>query len=155
VKTASWLKVLCAFLAAVVSSAAAHALDLRAMPGKTYRTWDPSHGSQISYVGPRGLWAFLWYPGNDVVVPSRWQLASVAGQPGKCQLWPEGTHNPTRPGPGNVECSTQARWAGKVVEVANGDIFGLAHDPGRRYQVPFRLPREPLPFAQLKGMMAR
>ncbi len=133
----------------------AEAFDLRSAPGKTYRSWDPSHGSQISYVGPRGRWAFLWYPGNDVIVPSRWRLTSVAGQRGKCQHWPSGTYNPTGNPPGNVECTTETRWAGKIVEVANGDIFGLAHEPGIRRAVPFRLPREPLTFAQLRAMMGR
>jgi hypothetical protein len=146
---------LLAVLGLSVLAGAARAQDLRSMTGKTVRFWDPSHGAQIEYVGPRGLWAFLWYPGNRVVVPSQWRLTTVGGEPGKCQLWPARSYNPVTGQVGGWECSPQSRWAGKVVEVANGDIFGLAHDPGRPYATPFPLPREPLSFSQLRQMMGR
>ena len=60
---------LAAFLVFGVLVGAAHAQDLRSAAGKNFRFWDPDHGSQIEYIGPRGLWAFLWYPGNRVIVP--------------------------------------------------------------------------------------
>jgi hypothetical protein len=146
---------LCAVLALGVLAGAAHAQDLRSAAGKTFRFWDPDHGSQVEYIGPRGLWAFLWYPGNRVIVPARWRLTTVGGEPGKCELWPARSYNPVTGQVGGWECSPQSRWRAKIVEVAKGDIFGLAHDPGRPYATPFPLPREPLTFSQLRQMMGR
>jgi hypothetical protein len=136
-------------------AAPARALTLQSVAGKTHRTWSEGHGSQIEYVGPRGLWAFLWYPGNRVVVHSQWRRTTYAGLPGKCQIWPENTYNPTSNRPGNVECTTERAWQARIVEVANGDIFGLAHDPRAVRPTPFPLPSEPLTFAQIKQMVGR
>jgi hypothetical protein len=146
---------LLAFLGVSLLASAAHALDARSVVGKTYRTWSPQHGSQIEYIGPRGLWGFLWYPGNRVVVPSRWEPRMVDGVPTVCQLWPARSYNPATGKVGGWECVPERIWAAKIVEVARGDIFGLAHNPGTPYPTPFPLPREPLSFSELRQMMGR
>jgi hypothetical protein len=150
----SWKPWLCAAFSLLALANLAEAQTVHSIAGKTYRTWSGGHGSQIQYVGPRGLWAFLWYPGNRVIVPSKWRPAPFAGQPGKCELWPENTYNPTAPNRAtHVECTTERAWQARILEVASGDIFGLAHDPRVVRPTPFPLPREPLTFAQIRQMM--
>jgi hypothetical protein len=135
---------LCVVLASSFFAAAATA---QTADGRTFRFWSPGHGAQVEYIGPGGR-AFLWYPGNRVVVPSLRRVAMIRGVPSVCHLWPPRTYNPvTRErGPGWA-CTPQQAWAANVVEVAPGDIFGLSRSP----TTPFSLPRQPLPFAQLKA----
>lgn len=97
--------------------------------GRTFRFWSAGHGAQVEYVGPGGR-AFLWYPGNRVVVPSLRRTAMIHGVPSVCHLWPPRTYNPvTRErGPGWA-CTPESAWAASVVEVAPGDIFGPVPQP--------------------------
>jgi hypothetical protein len=137
-----------------VLAGAAQARNGASLAGKTYRFWGPQHGAQILYVGPRGLWSFLWYPGNRVVVASQWRPTMVGGVPAICHLPPARSYNPATGRVGALECVPQRIWASQIVEVARGDIFGLAHNPGTAFPTPFPLPRDPLSFSQLKRLMA-
>lgn len=124
----------------------ADAQGVGSVGGRTYRFWEPSHGAQIEYMGLNGR-AYLWYPGNRPVVPSLWREQAIGGIASLCFLYPTRSYNPvTGQGGGNWECRPRSRWQRNVVEVARGDVFGLARSP----RVPFPLPRQNLPFSELK-----
>src|SRR6266849_10942054 len=40
---------------------------------QTRMSFGPGHGTQVSYIHPDGA-IFLWYPGNAVIVPGKWQI---------------------------------------------------------------------------------
>jgi hypothetical protein len=144
------------FLLAAVLADVSYAQGAGPDAGRTFRFWSPGHGSQVEYIGPRGQWAFLWYPGNRGVIASRRQTTLIRGVPSVCHLWPPRTYNPvTRErGPG-WSCTPRWAWQANVVEVAPGDVFGLAHNPGTAHPTPFSLPREPMSLAQLRQMTGR
>ena len=50
--------------------------------GRTNMTSDPGHGTQVEYLQSGGG-AFLWYPGNKIVLPGHWKMdAGTSTQPG-------------------------------------------------------------------------
>jgi hypothetical protein len=138
-------------LASSVLSGAAQAQAGGSIAGRTLRSWEPAHGAQIEYMRPNGR-AYLWYPGNRVVVPSFWRAEAIRGLASICFLYPLRSYNPvTRQLGGRWECRPERVWARHVVEVARGDIFGLS----RRAATPFPLPREPLSFSELRQVTRR
>jgi hypothetical protein len=114
---------------------------------KTIMTFDSSHGTQVEYLDPGGA-AFLWYPGNSVIVPSEWRIAAAETDAIICFRYGSNTYNPaTRQAGGNWECRSASRQAARAVERTNGDPFGLA----RRRAVPYVLSRERATMAELKS----
>jgi hypothetical protein len=120
---------------------------------KTHLSFDPGHGTQVSYLRPDGA-SFLWYPGNSIVLKSGWKLEErVTARPtpstfaALCYQHGENTYNPvTKQRGGLWECLPAHVWASVRVERADGDVFGLA----TRSAVPFRLSREQTTIAALQ-----
>ena len=42
---------------------------------RTHMSFDEGHGTQVFYVHPDGT-EFLWYPGNNIVVTTKWQFVA-------------------------------------------------------------------------------
>jgi len=101
---------------------------------KTVLFYDSSHGNQIEYYDPSGR-AFLWYPGNRVIVPGEWR---VDGQD-ICFRYGMNTYNAvTGERGGTWSRSPLRQWTSDVVDSATGDAFGLATG-----EIPFHLRRHP------------
>ena len=116
---------------------------------KTIMTFDSSHGTQVEYLHPGGT-AFLWYPGNAVIVPSEWRITAAGTDAIICFRYGGNTYNPaTQQAGGNWECRSASVQAARAVERTNGDPFGLA----RRRAVPYVLSRERATIAELKGRL--
>ena len=118
-----------------------------AIIGKTNMTSDPGHGTQVEYLQAGGG-AFLWYPGNKVVLPGHWKMvAGTSAQPAQiCFRYGPNTYNPVTHVYGDVwECERVAVYAAVLAEQAKGDVFGLAH----RSTVPFVLQRGQSTLEQL------
>jgi hypothetical protein len=119
---------------------------------KTFMSFMPGHGTQISYRRPDGA-IFLWYPGNTIVLSGRWKIVMRATSSlppvstDICFLYETNTYNPVtkRPG-GDWQCMPADLLARFTVERADGDIFGLAV----RRAVPFILPSEKSTIADLR-----
>lgn len=122
---------------------------------KTRIGYEPSHGTQIEYTSANGQ-AWLWYPGNTVIIPGEWKRKDSAENyefpanegEGKtytvpkteiCFRYGKNTHNPvTGHRGGGFECNPIALMKLLSDEtIVSGDIFGLA---GRK-AVPFVLPK--------------
>jgi hypothetical protein len=124
-----------------------------AFVGKTRVTFGPGHGTQVSYMRPDGA-IFLWYPGNAVVLPGRWDIEArwMSGVPPTqeafvCFRYGPNTYNPVTGAVGGRRECMPARVLGRLmVDRAEGDVFGLA----TRSAAPFRLPRERTTIAALK-----
>ena len=128
---AFWMAVALALLASEGAIAAP------AIIGKTNMTSDPGHGTQVEYLQAGGG-AFLWYPGNAVVLPGHWKMdAGTSTRPAQiCFRYGPNTYNPVTHVYGDVwECQQVADYAAVLAEQAKGDVFGLAH----RGPVPFVL----------------
>lgn len=94
--------------------------------------------------------AFLWYPGNQVIVKSRWRLAGIRTAAGIvdaiCSLSGSETYNPvSHQFGGRWECTSVIAHQSRIVEKSPGDPFGL----GRARQVPFVLGKDRTTFAEL------
>ena len=109
-----------------------------------YRDWQ--HGNQIEYYAPNGI-AYLWYPGNQQVVPSRW---SIPDSRRICFQYPSQSYNPVTGGRGGkLDCRSLAYQASRQTDRVPGDVFGLSRSP----RVPrvlqasenITLPRQPVP----------
>ncbi|MGB9364465.1 MAG: hypothetical protein WCE79_00485 [Xanthobacteraceae bacterium] len=103
--------------------------------------FDQGHGTQVYYMRPDGT-EFLWYPGNTVIVTSKWRLTPRGdGSPQHgvdiCFQYGTNTYNPvTKQQGGQWECRPAHINARRVVERAMGDVFGLSR------RLPFVLSRE-------------
>jgi hypothetical protein len=92
---------------------------------------DREHGTQIEYLTTNGK-AFLWYPGNDVILEGRWKREGSE----MCFRYGENTYNPaTGQQGGGWECMPFDIYWWVVEERMPGDIFGLA----TRGAAPFKL----------------
>lgn len=130
----------------------------------TRMSHDPSHGTQISFSATDGR-AFLWYPGNAVVLQGTWRACedrfgfTVKGAEtttipfGKlCFKYGPTTFNPATGSRGDEwECAAASTFDAKLVEQRAGDVFGLA----KRTAVPFVLTREKSTFGQLLARMPK
>jgi hypothetical protein len=120
---------------------------------KTSMSFAPGHGTQVSYLQPDGM-EFLWYPGNAVVLPARWDIVArtTRTEPRKeyadiCFKYGTNTYNPvTNQVGGKWECRPAHFNARFTVDRADGDIFGLA----KRRTVPFVLSPERTSIAELR-----
>lgn len=126
---------------------------------RTRNVHDAGHGTQINYTSADGR-SFLWYPGNNVILPGAWK---VERRPGTvwgtrqdivhvCYRYGPNTYNPVTGSQGTSwECSYAALSLHRVRESATGDVLGLA----RRSAVPFVLTREPTTLKQLAARISR
>jgi len=120
---------------------------------QTRMSFGPGHGTQVSYMHPDGA-IFLWYPGNAVIVPGKWQIVprTTTAQPAEesasiCFQYGSNTYNPvTGQFGGKWECRPADVFDRSTVDRAEGDVFALA----TRTAVPFRLARERTTIAELK-----
>jgi len=94
------------------------------LPDHTYLFYGGGHGFQIEYYTENG--AFLWYPGNDVVLPGQWR---VEGEK-ICFRYFYNTYNPatkTSRRSGEWECRPIDHFRdGSIVAREPGDVFSLA-----------------------------
>lgn len=103
--------------------------------GKTHLGYDGGHGNQIEYESADGT-CFLWYPGNQVIVPCLWKREGDQ----VCFKYGLDTYNPvTRERGGKFECTGILDWKAGTVASMEGDPFGLASKEG----VPWNLERHP------------
>ena len=99
--------------------------------GYTNMMVDRAHGTQIEYVTTSGK-AFLWYPGNDVILEGRWKREGE----NICFAYGENTYNPaTGTQGGGWECMPFNIYWWVVEERMPDDIFALEG----RGAVPFKL----------------
>jgi hypothetical protein len=121
---------------------------------RTLLSYDPGHGTQVSYIRPDGT-EFLWYPGNRFVVTGKWQFRArvMSLDPPReiadlCLQFGTNTYNPvTKQQGGQWECRPARAIARTVVERAKGDVFDLAH------RFPFILPAERSSIGELRRML--
>ena len=117
------------------------------IPGYTNLSFDPGHGTQIEYISPEGG-AYLWYPGNSVILPGRWKLDDGR----MCFAYGPNTYNPvTGTSGGDWECASVAFYFRPITERAKGDVLGLQG----RGRVPFDLPREQTSLAEIAKLIRR
>jgi len=110
---------------------------------RTHMSFNSGHGTQVFFVRPDGT-EFLWYPGNRVIVVSKWQLVQrlTSSVPpiqyaDLCFQYGTNTYNPvTKQQGGQWECRPAGVVAKSTVERARGDVFGLAR------RLPFVLARD-------------
>jgi hypothetical protein len=101
--------------------------------GFTNMTTDSAHGTQIEYLAQNGK-AYLWYPGNSVILPGRWKTEGAK----VCFAYGENTYNPaTGASGGGWECMSAQLYWWAIFERMPGDVLGLTG----RQQAPFRLDR--------------
>lgn len=123
------------------------ATQAQEIAGYTNLSFDPGHGTQIEYVSPEGG-AFLWYPGNDIILPGRWKLEG--GQ--MCFNYGPNTYNPVTGSAGDVwECASVEFYFRPITERAKGDVLQLEG----RNAVPFQLPREQTSLAEIAELVRR
>jgi hypothetical protein len=105
------------------------------------------HGTQIEYHGADGV-AYLWYPGNRRLVPSRWKVELIGIGNEICYKYPSSSYNPvTDERGGNWEC----RGVGDHVydnDWYEGDPFDLADG-----QMPGVLPHGQLDVEKLAEIL--
>lgn len=122
----------------------AHAQDIA---GFTNLSFDEGHGTQIEYVSPEGG-AFLWYPGNSIILPGRWKLEDGR----MCFSYGPNTYNPVTGTRGGAwECASVERYFQPITERAKGDVLRLEG----RDAVPFELPREQTSLSDIVEMVRR
>ncbi len=93
--------------------------------GKTYLSFSKGHGFQVNYIGQNGK-AWLWYPGNRVVLPEVWKLAKANSQSAMCWRHPQNSYNPvTKQNGGDFACAPLALQQKANVAVIDGDTFNL------------------------------
>ena len=98
----------------------------------TIMTYDSGHGTQIGYTSAGGD-AYLWYPGNAVVLPASARSAATRSATATAPTY----NSVTGQSGSGYECIPMARHDSIVVNTAKGDIFDLH---GRR-RPSFRLGR--------------
>ncbi|GGF81955.1 hypothetical protein SAMN05216376_117100 [Mameliella alba] len=98
----------------------------------TYLSFSAAHGFQVNYIRGDGK-AWLWYPGNTVVVPEMWKIEG--GGTSLCWSHPSNSYNPvTRETGGGFTCSPRLFTARTVVAHLPGDPFKLSSG-----KIPYRL----------------
>jgi hypothetical protein len=119
-----------AFLAAGLGAAGAKSVTLK---DRTILHYEPQHGTQIEYLSANGM-SYLWYPGNNVIVPAPWKLKGGS----ICFLYPARSYNPvTKTQGGNWECEPTSAYYRTIKQTMPGDMFGLS----ARKLVPFVIQR--------------
>jgi hypothetical protein len=114
--------------------------------GYTNVSYDSGHGTQVEYLTGDGR-AYLWYPGNTVVLSGRWKAAGDD----ICFAYSNGSYNPvTGKTGGGFECMPHRLWWGVVDERMKGDVLGLQ---GRK-RVPFKLSPARTTLAKLVARVA-
>jgi hypothetical protein len=111
------------------------------------------HGTQVEYTSANGE-AFLWYPGNAVILSGYWKIETAApyGAPQLCFSYGEATYNPsTGRGGGGWQCAWARDYWQRIVEARNGDYLGLE----ARRAAPFWLSREPTTLDDLRSRVLR
>jgi len=99
----------------------------------TNLTWDSGHGTQVEYLSAGGE-AYLWYPGNKVILPGQWKAQGA----NLCFKYGPNTYNPVTHVYGDKwECEPKQLYTAHLFEQAKGDVFKLAG----RTAAPFSLPR--------------
>lgn len=116
-------------------------------------------GSQISYMAPDGT-AYLWFPGNAVILRGRWTMrntggyAAYAGRPvarmSVCFDYGPGSVNAFDGGAGE-RCIPADPLARLTRERADGDVFGLQ----QRREAPFVLPPKATTIAEVRARLGR
>lgn len=102
--------------------------------GWTYLSFSQAHGYQVNYLGKNGR-AWLWYPGNSVVVAEEWKRDTVAGQKAVCWRHPAKSYNPvTKRYGGSFACQSLALSQRRIIARLKGDPFALSSD-----KIPYRL----------------
>lgn len=109
--------------------------------GYTQMIYEGQHGTQIEYLAEGGE-AFLWYPGNRVVLKGRWALEDRD----ICFAYGQNTFNPvTGHQGGGWECMPFELYGSAVAERMRGDVFALEN----RRAVPFSLDPQRTTLEQL------
>ena len=97
--------------------------------GKTVFFYENAHGNQVEYFAPDGF-AYLWYPGNRVSVPSQWKIEpSLLGNAAQiCFKYPNRSYNPvTKKFGGKWECRPFFLFESNMNDTKlSGDVFGLS-----------------------------
>ena len=131
----------------------------RFMSNVTYRNVSAGHGNQIEHATADGR-VFLWYPGNNVILPGKWKLIEQRQNNGACVLrsvslcfqYGANTYNPVTGSQGaEWECGEFGRFRSGRAEVVPGDPLGLQ----RMSVPPFLLPRTDQSIAQIAIQMHR
>ena len=134
----------------------------RFLANKTLRHYSPQHGTQVEYHTADGR-AFLWYPGNPIILAGRWRVEEIPNAPKlwetppgsgnivertlfqPCYRYGPNTYNPvTRNYGDNWECSAPSLLTG-IEEKREGDLFRLA----RGGPVPFVLAKRKYSYDEL------
>ncbi|QLQ18871.1 MAG: hypothetical protein HZT43_09625 [Exiguobacterium profundum] len=106
------------------------------MSNTTSVAWNEYHGTQIEYLAADGS-TYLWYPGNAVALPGKWEIRKAEHGPSICFLYGPNTFNPVTGSTGSEwDCTPQAMYLFYKTSVVKGDIFHLSSG-----KVPFALPR--------------
>ncbi|USG60090.1 hypothetical protein NBZ79_12990 [Sneathiella marina] len=115
---------------------------------KTVRTYSRTYGNQIEYFAPDGR-AYLWYPGNNRPVPSKWRLEHHVFRYKICFLYPSSSYDAvTKERGGNWECRFLNLFADSIVEIEKSDIFNLSSGI-----LPYKLSPQDFNFNALKARM--
>jgi len=94
-------------------------------PNTTYLSFSSAHGFQVNYIAPQGK-AWLWYPGNQRVVPEEYKQDIVSGQEAICWRHPSNSYNPvTQASGGAFACQSLALTQRTIVAALPGDPFSL------------------------------
>jgi hypothetical protein len=127
--------------------AAVPAASAQEIAGYTNLSFDPGHGTQIEYISSEGG-AYLWYPGNSIILPGRWKLEDGR----MCFSYGPNTYNPVTGTRGGAwECAPLDFYFRPITERAKGDILALEG----RHAVPFELGREPTSLAEMVEKVGR
>lgn len=128
--------------------------------GATRVTSAARSGSQITYMAPGGS-AYLWFPGNAVILRGRWSIEQTggyrpyAGKPvseySVCFVYGAATINVFDGRRGGKSCVPAEIGRGLVQDRAPGDIFGLEG----RTAAPFVLPPERTSIAAVRSRIGR
>jgi hypothetical protein len=119
----------------VLASLMVGSAQARESAGVTNMTYSGSHGTQVEYLSRSGD-AFLWYPGNAVVVKGRWRGTVEGKYPAICFAYQANSYNPVTGSVGSQwECEPTLLYERNIVDRSRGDAFGLS----TRTEVPFPL----------------
>lgn len=110
------------------------------LSGATYKSYSKAHGTQVEFLAANGS-AFLWYPGNRVLVVGRWETRDFDSpySPDMCFKYGGNTYNPvTKTVGGNWTCRHGRGFIRQANGIVRNDIFDL--QSGR---IPFVMPKGP------------
>jgi len=90
--------------------------------GRTFLSFTPAHGYQITYIGEQGT-SWLWYPGNAISLPAEVNILATS----VCFTYGGETWNPvTAQKGGKLACMPRTFFDYANVAEMDGDVFGLA-----------------------------